>query len=268
MKIFLLVQLCLFVLLAKGQLIYKIPQRDFFPYRVLCYDSSLQRVETKRDVDFKMTIPAFQVSALITWKEYKQYLEEVKKDSAAAFYIAQLPDSTITTTESYQQLISSSSFDDYPVPGISWLAALNYCKWRTLKENKSDSILFYYRLPKPSEWLCAYEYLQGSCKAHDFSKLFSDWTMGTYFDGMYGFKNDFPLDFIYLPVANQLNSKRKIVLGNSFLFQSPQLQYYLGLYFYDKGYRQTGFRLVTVPVHSDTATEKNLFNYWQLSAVQ
>jgi formylglycine-generating enzyme required for sulfatase activity len=109
----------------------------------------------------------------VGWRECLYYLLQVKKDTA--LYYQMLPDTTVWVNDT---LFSSASdyyfrhpgFNDYPVTGISYEQAIEFCKWRTyaanqgiyFKENKIKDfashrndkfpIRFYYRLPTKAEW--------------------------------------------------------------------------------------------------------------------
>lgn len=86
-------------------------------------------------------VEEFEISEQVTFKEYKEYLAAIKKDSSEKFYWSQLPDTNISTDKKvYTEYITSKEYDDYPVLGISWDNAMNYCKWKTIKDNDSDSI--------------------------------------------------------------------------------------------------------------------------------
>lgn len=105
---------------------------------------------------------------------YLEYLYFIKKDSSENFFIAQLPDSSV-----WQRLIRKDSFDTstenylrypgfryFPVIGISYEQAMNFCKWRGdvvteyYKVNydkkypalKNFELIVEYRLPTHDEW--------------------------------------------------------------------------------------------------------------------
>lgn len=200
------------------------------------------------------TIDGFQISEQITFKEYKVYLNSVKKDSSYNFYLTQLPDSNMGTNEVRNKYISGSEYDDFPVLGISWDNAMNYCKWKTLMENP-DSILFIYRLPNCSEWLAAYDYLNINKIAHDFNKYYSDWLLNLKDETPYSSEDyklrPFPLDDCFLHKKNDPQvKKRKIAMGESYLFQMKNLIDYKNFSYYAfEGYRNVSFRCVKEYVH-------------------
>lgn len=219
-------------------------------------------------------IKGCQISGLVTYKEYKEYLSAIKKDSSKTYYQTQLPDSNIGSTEVRNKYINSSEYDDFPVLGISWDNAMNFCKWKTLKENK-DSIQFIYRLPNCSEWLAAYFYLSDNKIKNDFNKNYSDWLLNSKDESFYDFNNstkdEFPFNYIYFHKKNDpLVLKRKFVIGDSYLFQQDKLVNYYSFSFYStEGYRQVSFRYIKESVNqSEKVYAKgkslavNILEYW------
>jgi len=76
---------------------------------------------------------------------YLQYLEKVfppSDDTYRKIYQAALPDTLVWRDAlGFNELLSESylrhpSFSDYPVVGVSWLQATEYCKWRTNRVNE------------------------------------------------------------------------------------------------------------------------------------
>jgi hypothetical protein len=195
------------------------------------------------------TVEAFQISEQISYKEYKEYLSAIKKDSSAKFYLTQLPDSSIGPAAVHKKYNSSSDYDIFPVLGISWDNAMNFCKWKTQKENK-DSIKFIYRLPMASEWLAAYSYLSENKIKNDFNKNYSDWLINSYDEsvnenaGTSSSKQLF-YDWFYLHTSKDpLALNRKQVIGNSYLYQQERLMRYSFSFYANEGYRHIGFRYV------------------------
>jgi formylglycine-generating enzyme required for sulfatase activity len=108
----------------------------------------------------------------INWLEYLYY---VKLDSSDAFYQSQLPDSTCwekglqekDTIDPYiANYLRYPGFRYYPVVGVTYEQAVNYCKWRgdvvtkslrdsSRKENakiRDYEVSVEYRLPTKEEW--------------------------------------------------------------------------------------------------------------------
>jgi len=208
-----------------------------------------------------MHLDPFEISSFVTYREYKVYLNQIKKDSSVAFYQSQLPDSSIALPDIYKQYVESAEYDDYPVMGISWESAMNYCRWMTLKANK-DSITTVYRLPLNSEWLGAYDYLKNGSIKNDFNNDYSDWLINEMDESYYGLKYDY---FYSHKKTDPPVLKRKIVIGNSYLFSMDRLlPYYWFGHYANHGYRQVGFRYVKCKVGTNERPEMEAFSYKQL----
>ncbi len=228
----------------------------------------------------KQTIKAFEISKQVTYKEYKQYLSAVKKDSSAKFYATQLPDSSIGTAEVFKKYISSSDYDNYPVMGISWDNAMNYCKWKTIKENK-DSIKVIYRLPNCSEWLAAYSYLSENKIKNDLNGNYSDWLINSHDESILEFSPSqldekqplFAYDWLYFhSKKDPIAMKRKLVIGNSYLYQQEKILLYSFSFYAFEGYKQIGFRFIKEKVSQSPINNKqknsiaqSLIEHWNLS---
>ena len=199
------------------------------------------------------TINSFEISDFITYREYKRYLNSVKVDSSNLFYNSQFPDSSIAIDKSvYKEYVTDKIYDKYPVLGISWENAMNYCKWKTLKDNKKGSIKFIYLLPHHSEWIAALLYFKKEGITNDLDDKYSDWLLNNY-DESYNF--DWAMDFDYVYFHKETDPmvlKRKSVVGNSYLYYILNRRYGYSTI----GYRQTSFRLVKTKVN------QFVLNYW------
>lgn len=213
--------------------------------------------------DFSKEVKEFEISSFVTYKEYKEYLQSIKSDSSENFYQTQLPDKNIAPPEIRNIYLTSNEYDNYPVLGISWDNAMNFCKWKSLKDN-SKEINFIYRLPYASEWLSAYSFLTSNKINNDLNKKYSDWLLNSKDESHYDFtgesKKRFLYDYIILHRKEDPQAlKRKFVIGKSYLFQLEELKdYYSFSYYATEGYRQISFRLIKVPA------EENVFllKYW------
>jgi len=265
-KSIVLIPVILFCIVGFCQQVYLIPKQTFQPYEVLGFYEGY-KIDTVK-INFKMAIDSFEISSHVTFKQYKLYLESVKRDSSYNFYLSQLPDSNITSKENYAIYISNKKYDDFPVAGISWEAAMNYCKWKTIQDNEAPNIQFIYRLPMVGEWLAAYNFLETANQKNDFNKNFSDWTMSTYYEYIGGSDSTFVYDyFLDLPKANGLpRDKRKMIVGNSYLFQTDVLIYRFATFTFN-GYRQVAFRLVKEEIKSSddrNSLYKNILAFWNI----
>jgi len=78
--------------------------------------------------------------ANVHWLEY---LYAIQKDSTQEFYESALPDTTVWKNELsfndpyVEQYLRFPGFRMYPVVGVSWKQANDYCKWRTAVVNKN-----------------------------------------------------------------------------------------------------------------------------------
>lgn len=99
--------------------------------------------------------------ANIYWLEYLYHL---RADSAIENYNKAIPDSTVWAPLlkdgfSHKNYLTKTEFRFYPVVGISYEQAANYCKWRTAivngnLEEKNPAIKYRvnFRLPSEKEW--------------------------------------------------------------------------------------------------------------------
>lgn len=223
---------------AQKNTVYFIPKQTINLYKEIG--------DTSKKIEH--TVRAFEISSFITYKEYKLYLESIKKDSSMSFYKKQLPDLGILFKKEYQHYLTSTLYDEYPVVGISWESAMFFFKWKTLKDNKKDSITFVYRLPNCSEWIAANYYLKSYKIANDLNQNFSDWTINTFDESSYDFSEKdkyFAYDDLYF-TRDKKESRvltRKRVIGNSYLHQHENI--YLFFYNYSaEGKRDLGFRYI------------------------
>ncbi len=85
----------------------------------LLYDIPVQRLNLNKIVGINNpqinTISPFSVSHLVSLKEYKEFLMEMKRDSGDVCYYRLCPDSSITSAEKLNQYLSDTIFDQFPV---------------------------------------------------------------------------------------------------------------------------------------------------------
>ena len=134
---------------------------------------------THDNVERTVTVQSFYLDqteiANIHWLEYLFYIQ---RDSSEAFYLSALPDTTVWEKElAYNTPYVSNylrypGFRYYPVVGVSWNQAVDYCRWRTEAVNKQKAIEYFgedyidgdippvesgvylpeFRLPTEAEW--------------------------------------------------------------------------------------------------------------------
>jgi len=134
---------------------------------------------THDNVERTVTVQSFYLDqteiANIHWLEYLHY---VKRDSSETFYENALPDTTVWekelafNTPYVSNYLRYPGFRYYPVVGVTWSQAMDYCRWRTEAVNKQRAMEYYgedyidgdippiesgiylpeFRLPTEAEW--------------------------------------------------------------------------------------------------------------------
>lgn len=204
---------------------------------------------TGTDKTFKAKVNKFKISEFITLGEYKDFLSSIKKDSSETYYLNMLPDSVIALTPAiYTEYLNNKEYEKYPVLGVKWDSAIEFCKWKSRIHGKSSK--FYYSLPTGTEWLAAYSFLKKNNKKHDFNKKYSDMTLSSYDESAYFINHSMTqtIDrFDYQYYHKQSDSpalKRKRIVGSSYLYD---MNIFLNNSFYIysyEGYRHVSFRIV------------------------
>lgn len=106
----------------------------------------------------RVTVSSFRIDKYeVSNKKYRTYINWLKKifipigrDSIVR---AALPDTSVWKTAlSYNDpmvegYFRSNAFNDYPVVGVTWEQANNYCRWRTDRAN--ENTLIKYKLIDP-----------------------------------------------------------------------------------------------------------------------
>ena len=135
---------------------------------------------THDNVERTVTVQSFYLDqteiANVHWLEYLHY---ARRDSSETFYENALPDTTVWekelafNTPYVSNYLRYPGFRYYPVVGVSWNQAMDYCRWRTEAVNKQRAIEYYgeedymdgdippiesgiylpeFRLPTEAEW--------------------------------------------------------------------------------------------------------------------
>jgi formylglycine-generating enzyme required for sulfatase activity len=118
----------------------------------------LKRTDGSTTKAFTVTIDPFWMNQTeVSVKQYSDYLKSVKKDSSALFYETALPDISKAPIKDY---FSNKKYADFPVVGVSFKQANNYCRWLSAVENnklrsKGKPPVQDYRIPSEVEWVYA-----------------------------------------------------------------------------------------------------------------
>ncbi len=94
----------------------------------------------------RVTVSSFYMDeteiANVDYKEYLYWIDRVFGESYPEVYLNSLPDTLVWREElSYNEPFVETyfrhpSYNDYPVVGVSWLQANEFCKWRTDRVNE------------------------------------------------------------------------------------------------------------------------------------
>lgn len=98
-----------------------------------------------------------------SWKEYVFWIGRIYGNDSK-MYASVLPDTTVWEEPFQSQYYNHSSYRNYPVVGISWQQAKDYCTWRSERVMEQNAIFkakypnrvypskITYRLPSRKEW--------------------------------------------------------------------------------------------------------------------
>ncbi|MFD1553164.1 hypothetical protein DNU06_17300 [Putridiphycobacter roseus] len=194
----------------------------------------------------RLDVNAFSISEFVTVAQYKKYLVTIKKDSTKQFYQSQIPKSGIINKKLINEIFKCEALQNEPMPGVSWAAGRNYCKWLTNKA-QNNNLEYAYDLPLLSQ-LVAFDSLY---KLEDNTLLC--WALNTYDESIIHYSKYSIYDYLYNAKKTDPPSlKRKTIYGSSYhLHDKPDLSFeYMGLHsnlryeFQDSSSRYVGFRIV------------------------
>jgi sulfatase modifying factor 1 len=123
------------------------------PNLVLVEGGTFTMGVTEQDITYdwdniprRVTVSSFYMDetevANIDYREYLYWLDRVFGESYPEVYQNALPDTLVWREElAYNEPLVETYFrhpgyDDYPVVGVSWIQATEYCKWRTDRVNE------------------------------------------------------------------------------------------------------------------------------------
>lgn len=97
---------------------------------------------SRDNIDRTVTVSSFYMDETeISNLDYLEYLHAISQDSTREFYASALPDTTVWAHEMsfndqyVDQYLRYPGFRAYPVVGVSWVQANDYCKWRSAVVN-------------------------------------------------------------------------------------------------------------------------------------
>jgi formylglycine-generating enzyme len=101
-------------------------------------------INTRDNLERTVSVQSFYMDeSEITNSHYLEYLNGIQKDSSQEFYESALPDTLVWKNElafndSYvEQYLRYPGFRMYPLVGVSWTQASDYCLWRTAAVNNN-----------------------------------------------------------------------------------------------------------------------------------
>lgn len=118
----------------------------------------LKRTNGTETKELNISTDAFWMKETeVSVKEYNEYLKSLKENASKEDYDSALPDYSKAPFKDY---FTSKKYLNFPVVGISFVQANNFCKWKTDTENaklKKDGLppVDSYRLPTEIEWIYA-----------------------------------------------------------------------------------------------------------------
>jgi formylglycine-generating enzyme len=99
---------------------------------------------SRDNIERTVTLASFYMDETeIANLDYLEYIYAISKDSTREFVTSALPDTTVWANEMsfndqyVDQYLRYPGFRNYPVVGVSWIQANDYCKWRSAVVNSA-----------------------------------------------------------------------------------------------------------------------------------
>lgn len=181
---------------------------------------------------------AFEVSELVTWKDYKLFLAEVKRTKGDYYFNIFLPDAP---KDYVNEALHTKKHDKDVVTGVSWIEAVEYCYWKTVYDNEL-TFEFTYQIPTLDEWLLLHRDFKGKL---DIDEGITEWTLTSMNENMLNSKSSSAGYVYYATEWDPQAMKRKIAIGSSENSSSNKLSDCLSkVYYQDSTYSHIGFRVL------------------------
>ena len=214
--------------------------------------------------NYKVDVFEFDTSPLISWKQYKEFLNDMDRmfgEHRKTELMPAMPSEVIT------KVMNSSDFDNEPVTGVSWTQAMVFARWKTIMANESG-IEFEYSLPYLTEWHAIRVAKNNKQNKLSIDEGIAEWTLNSMDESLLYF-GEHRTPYIYVAAENDPPSmKRKIVIGASSLFAPLNYaDYATKSYYQDSSYSHIGFRLVKRDIESDLddfsdVMGDHIFKFW------
>ncbi len=204
-------------------------------------------------------VKGFEISALVTVREYNYYLKSIRIDSTNEFYLSQLPSAEAIAPIQIEEYLKDYEYQNLPVLGVSWEKAINYCKWLSVIETFGE-VNYTYRLPTVTEWLSAKQAFPSQ-----FSSDYSEWSFASYDEGIFDLKDMAAPDYVYIAFPEDPPSmKRKVIMGNRIEAKNSTSVFKFAYHYQNKGYANCGFRVRRTPkIGSSDIKKYDIYAYFE-----
>jgi hypothetical protein len=126
----------------------KVTEGNFNPAKMYEYDYNLH------NDSLCYNLSEFEISSIITVKDYKKYLAHLKKTKKIKRSIDYFKNSYNGPIIFIEFLLKEKKAENLPMIGLSWLQCVQYCIWKSKQDFKNQDSVFY-RLPHAGELYAA-----------------------------------------------------------------------------------------------------------------